>query len=175
MLTKKPSSPKKYLQAVHDTAATSESESEHSEKLQDIQDEKYPSFKKKKIKLAKTKTNSVIPFHASDNVEDSSVKSHAHPELDSSAKQAFELVDDPTVCGATDDDVGDSIIGLESGYTETEVDSDSLSLSTNLNTMKIKTQQKIDGKVWGAWYFSKHFQFSLFLIIVIFKVLLFST
>ena len=95
--------------------------------------------------------------------------------MDSSAKQAFELVDDPTVCGATDDDVGDSIIGLESGYTETEVDSDSLSLSTNLNTMKIKTQQKIDGKVWGAWYFSKHFQFSLFLIIVIFKVLLFST
>ena len=182
MLTKKPSSPKKYLQAVHDTAATSESESEHSEKLQDIQDEKYPSFKKKKIKLAKTKTTSVIPCQAnldkktaSDNVEDTSVKSHAHPELDSSAKQAFELVDDPTVCGATDDDVGDSIIGLESGYTETEVDSDSLSLSTNLNTMKIKTQQKIDGKVWGAWYFSKHFQFSLFLIIVIFKVLLFST
>ena len=60
MLTKKPSSPKKYLQAVHDTAATSESESEHSEKLQDIQEEKYPSFKK--IKNEDWKFHKTVPF-----------------------------------------------------------------------------------------------------------------
>jgi hypothetical protein len=59
----------------------------------------------------------------------------------------FEFTEDSNALGATDDDVGDSLIELESDYTEIEEDSDSLASLTNIKTSKTEVPQKIEEKV----------------------------
>jgi hypothetical protein len=64
-----------------------------------------------------------------------------------SPNKPAEFLDDSTAPGATDEDVGDSIIDLESDYTETDIDSDSFASINKFKTLEINTPTNIQEKV----------------------------
>ena len=147
----------KLVQATYDTTDSSESESDHSKKLLSSKPTKVDQ--PQNLKLAeniisrKKKINLLIkdmPYKdGKENTERPS--DYSHP-INEPPIKPVEFFEDPNGLGATDDDVGDSIIELESDYTEIEEDSDSPASLTNINTFKIEVLKRIEEKVCNALF-----------------------
>ncbi len=139
-----------------DTAASIKSNSDHSKKLQIYQEKIAPANKNEEI-LAKTKQMSQksgmekqtfpdLIDKISDESHESTVKLPVHYGTELPTKPG-ELRDDLNTLDATDDDVSDSIIQLESDYTETDVDSDSFASIKKFKTIKTEAPKNNEEKV----------------------------
>jgi hypothetical protein len=145
MLTKNVFTQNKTHYVPHDFNTSSESESEHCKKQPGQANLNNISVQKKKIKYEEKKRKV-----SSKKINDPTYLLHANLDEEASAKNSDEFSPEVNVLEATDDDIDDSVIGLESGYTEIEVDSDSLSSKLSLKTPKINAHKKIEEKVNNA-------------------------
>lgn len=141
----------KISQPAPTVACSSESESDHSKSFNDSENKNKPAKNANVHKSFSAKDKSISKIPPAEVLSETNNKNTSpdtqNSDINLSLDKTLELVDDVVPEPETDEDVGDSIIGLESDYTETEIDSDSLASIANLNALKIKTLKMVEEKV----------------------------